>query len=124
MKVTPSTEKGFTLLEILAAMAILSIGLLGMTLLILGVIRGNLTSEKNTIAATLAQDQMEKVKGLGYDHVVNETQNYNTITNFPSFKRVTAVTSNTPAAGMKTVTVTVYWNSDSHSLAVSTILAP
>ena len=52
-------EKGFTLLEILVALSILSIGLLGMAGLTTSIIHGNTLSKKVTTATTLGQDRME-----------------------------------------------------------------
>ncbi|NVL90369.1 MAG: prepilin-type N-terminal cleavage/methylation domain-containing protein [Desulfobacterales bacterium] len=115
-------NKGFTLLEILIAMVILSIGLLGMAVLTGGIMRGNTFSNELTTATTLAQDRMEDIKRAGYSGASSLTENYNEISNFPLHKRVTNVVDG-PASGMRTVTVTVYWDSDAHSIVLKTILA-
>lgn len=115
-------NKGFTLLEILIAMVILSIGLLGMAALTGGIMRGNSFSNELTTATTLAQDRMEDIKRAGYSGASSLTENYNEISNFPLHKRVTSIVDG-PATDMKTVTVTVYWDSDAHSVVLKTILA-
>lgn len=120
-------NKGFTLLEILVAIIVLSIGLLGMAALTGGIISGNKFSKELSTATTLAQDEMEEIRRLGYSGTpstdTDATEDYNSITNYPSYKRVTSTRVNNPAAGMKKATVTVFWDSDSHSVALQTILA-
>ncbi len=118
-------NSGLTLLEVLIAMVILAIGSLAVAGLTVGIIRGNLFSNKLTTAMTLAQDKMEGIKRLGYANAgtAQGTENYKTIQNFLPYKRVTTVSSNAPTAGMKTVMVRVYWDSDAHSVALNTILA-
>ena len=78
-----------------------------------------------TSATTLVQDRLEEVKRLGYSSVgtVAGTQNYGTIANFSGYKRVVSVSDNIPAANMKTIDVTVYWDTDKHSVKASTILS-
>jgi type IV pilus assembly protein PilV len=112
-------DKGFTLIEVLIAIVILSVGLLGMASLTIGIIKGNLFSNQLTTATTLAQDQMENVRALGYNGTpssdTTETEGYNTIANYPYYKRVTVTDCdilNNPDAEMKMVTITTYWDSD------------
>jgi len=120
-------EKGFTLLEILVALSILSIGLLGMAGLTTSIIHGNTLSKKVTTATTLGQDRMEHFSRLGYSSTpstdTTTEENYNSIPDYPFYKRVSFIDVNSPSAGMKTITVTVYWNSDAGAVALQTILA-
>jgi type IV pilus assembly protein PilV len=120
-------EKGFTLLEILVALSILSIGLLGMAGLTTSIIHGNTLSKKVTTATTLGQDRMEHFRRLGYSGTpstdTTTEENYNSIPDYPFYKRVSFIDVNSPSAGMKTITVTVYWNSDAGPVALKTILA-
>jgi prepilin-type N-terminal cleavage/methylation domain-containing protein len=115
-------NKGFTLLEILIAITVFSIGLLGMATLTTGIIRGNLASKNLTTATTLAQDQMENVIRIGYTGASSKDENYGNIADYPLYKRVTVIDNNKPAADMKTMTVTVSWDSDAHSVILRTIL--
>ena len=121
-------EKGFTLLEILVALSILSIGLLGMAGLTTSIIHGNTLSKKVTTATTLGQDRMEDLRRLGYSGTPSEIDTtteepYNSIPDYPFYRRVTFIDVKNPSLGMKTVTVTVFWNSDARSVALQTILA-
>ena len=124
-----SAEKGFTLLEVLVTLVILSMGLLGTLGLTTGVIRGNYFSKNITSATAIAQTQLEAVQREGYTNA--------TTTKFPTaaqtvsmggvnFSRVTAIANNSPAANMKTVSVTVSWyeaNNTQRSITLQTILA-
>ena len=116
---------GFTLIEVLVAMVILSVGLLGTAALIIGIINSNKLSNRISTATVLAQDKMEKIRGVGYDDAEDEdgTEDYNIIPNYPLYKRITGVVADDPAAGMKKITVTVYWESDDHSVVLNTIIA-
>ena len=117
-------DSGFTLLEVLVAMAVLAIGSLGATTLTLSILRGNTFSNQITTATTLAQDKLEDVKRLGFVAAASGTENYGSIAHYSSYKRVTAV-AGTPAATpvTKTVTVTVLWGADKHRVTLNTILA-
>ena len=121
-------NSGFTLIELLIAIVIITIASLGVGSLTASIIRGNSFSMKITTAATLAQDRLENAKRMGFANAstLAGTDNYGTMASFLSYKRVTSVAANTPAtpfADMITVTVTVYWDADAHSVVLRTILA-
>jgi prepilin-type N-terminal cleavage/methylation domain-containing protein len=126
MNTTPLQEtSGFTLIEILIATVIITIVSLGATSLTVGIMRGNSFSKRLATATTLVQDQLEDVKRLGYTNVGTAVgiQNYGSIADFTGYKRVVTVTNDTPAAKMKTVNVTVFWDADNRSMQASTILS-
>ena len=116
-----NNNSGFTLMEVLVAMLILSIGLLGMAALVTGIINSNKLSNRISAATVLAQDKMEDIKSVVYSNAVSETRAF-----LPSpddkYEREVTVVDDSPAANMKTVTVTVYWES-SKSVSLQTILA-
>ena len=119
--VSIENNKGFTLIEVLVAMVILSVGLLGTAALITGIINSNKLSNRITNATTLAQDKMEEIKRDGYSNAANEARAF---LPFPDdkYEREVTVVDASPAANMRTVTVTVYWES-SKSVSLQTILA-
>jgi hypothetical protein len=55
-------QKGFTFNEVLVAINVIVIAILGYSLSTIGVIRGNLTNDNTTAAINLAQDKMEQLK--------------------------------------------------------------
>jgi len=56
-------QQGFTFNEILVAMVITGIGVLGYAATTISVIRGNYASSNYTVAVNLAQDKMEQLRG-------------------------------------------------------------
>jgi len=117
-------NSGFTLIEVLVAIVILTVGLLGTAGLIIEIIKGNQVSKRISTATVLAQDKMEEIKGAGYAGADAEagTEPYGGV-DFPLYKRITDVAPGNPTAGMKKITVTVYWNSDNSQVELQTILA-
>ena len=122
-----TNDCGFTLMEVLITIVLLTVGLLGMAALTTGIIKGNKQSSRLTTATTLAQDKIEDVRRLGYSNMpyadIETTEDYNTITDYPLFKRATSTDADSPGTYMKTITITVYWDSDSHSVSLQTILS-
>src|SRR5262245_474149 len=103
---------GFTLSEVLIAMAVLSIGLLGLSAMTLAMGKSLTFSKQQTIATTLAQDKIEAVKHTHYAQVVPANyppEAYNTIPGYPQFSRTVVVHTDSPLADTKTVTVTTTW---------------
>ncbi len=126
-------DNGFTLMEVLIAIVILSVGLLGMASLTVGIINGNAFSNHASTATTLAQDKMEEIWEQDYSDVVAETK-ANLSSPFANYEREVAVDEDTfpdiagtPAQliGMKIVTVTVSWTDygGTHQVQQKTILS-
>lgn len=63
-------DKGYTLIEILIAIAILSVGLLAIATMQISSIRVNDTARRMTRRATIAQDRLEYIMSLKYTHAV------------------------------------------------------
>ncbi len=125
MKKTLSNSKGFTLIEVVIAMAVVAIGMFAMMSLIITVTKGNAHSKKVTTATTLAQDQMEQIKRLGFSNAIlaQGTEDYGTINGYDGYRRVTTIFTNTPVAGMVTGSVTVHWTPGAHSVTLATSIS-
>ena len=61
-------DKGYTLIEMLIAIAILSVGLLAVATMQISSIRVNDTARRMTRRATMAQDRVEYIMSLKYTH--------------------------------------------------------
>jgi len=112
---------GFTLIEIMIAIFILMVGLLGVAGVATTVINGNAFSNRVTTATTLAQDKMEELKGTAYSSITTggpETQG-------SIYTRTWTVTPDSPAAGMKTIEVAVAfpWKGTAHNVTLKTMVA-
>ncbi len=118
-------EKGLNLIELLIAMAILSIGLLGTASLIVGIIRGNQVSRNVTIATTMAKDKVEHLGSLPYSELPSTdstvTEDYSSMADYPTFKRVTQTYVNSPAVNMKKVVVEVHWRTGTNPVTLYAI---
>ena len=103
-----NTQTGFTLVETLVALVVFATGMLGLSGLSTVVFYNNRLSQQITLAATLAHEQAEALEGMRYEAVQSQSETL-TAANQGRYRRTTTVTPNTPAPGMKTVTITVTW---------------
>jgi len=117
-------QSGFTLLEVLIAISILTVGLLGVAQMQIMGIQGNYFSGNTTTALTLAEEKMEDLLGTSYINVISgndanpidETGQAGGI-----YTRTWIVANNTPIIDTKTVTVNVSWDNASHQVSLSCI---
>jgi type IV pilus assembly protein PilV len=116
-------HSGFTLTEVLVAVVVFSVGLLGIAGLATVIIRGNTFSSMLTTATILAQDKLEESQDTAYT-AINTGRDSVTGNNI-IYTRVWNVTDNAPAAGMKTIEVTVSWRvrgKQQHQVVLKTIV--
>jgi len=62
------TDQGFTLLEVLIAMSIFAIGILGVASMQISAINGNASARMHTEAGTWAADRVERLMAVPYNH--------------------------------------------------------
>ncbi|MGA1870346.1 MAG: type IV pilus modification PilV family protein [bacterium] len=139
-----NNNKGFTIIEILITLVILSVGLLVIAELQITIIRGNDTARRMTEMITMVQEKLEELSSLPPDDpqlvdpdwpsadegtdIHNNTDlftnpDYGNDSPTPDFVRVYNVRFNYPNNGSRTVTVIVGWQDfDWHYHALSTIL--
>ena len=72
---TKTNESGFTLLELLIALTIFSVGLLAVCMMAITVIQGNGLSKTLTTAVNLAQNKIDDLKVTSFVSIVNSTEN-------------------------------------------------
>ncbi|MCJ7663966.1 MAG: type IV pilus modification protein PilV [Desulfobacterales bacterium] len=100
-------QRGFTLLEVMIALVILAVGLLGLASLQIMAIKGNSYGQQMTVASTLAQNQLEQLRRTagaltaGGDTVTDQ--------NGITYARNWAVQVNQPQQGMTIVVITISW---------------
>jgi prepilin-type N-terminal cleavage/methylation domain-containing protein len=101
--------KGFTLVEILIGIILLSVGLLAVGGMQITSIRGNFSSYSLTYASYVAQDRMEFLSHLNFDDVLLNAGNHgdgSASNEGISYNRTYNVAIN---GGQKTITYTVTW---------------
>lgn len=128
-------QQGFSLIEVVVAMAILTFGLLAVGLMQIGAMRGNTNATSRSSGVAVAQSVMDDLRSLPLDHTLlqdvnagvldrgaasggadpNAAQadhNQGTITtpNGQVFTVFWNVADDAPLASAKTVRVFVYWN--------------
>ena len=112
-------KSGFTMIEVVVAMAIFSATFLALAAGAGSVMRANATSYHSTIATSLAQDKVEELKARNESIIISAgpvTDNVGGV----NFTRTWTVTPNTPVAGTKQVDVTITWqNYGPHVMTVS-----
>ena len=124
----PHSGRGFTLIEVLIAVVVLAIAILGFSAMTLGTIRGLSISDKLTTATTLAQKQLEEINKASYDDVIADEyllEDFGGIVGYETFRRLVTISDATPEINTKTVTVDVWWRNDvgiTRNVNLSTII--
>ncbi len=119
-------QQGLSLLEIVIAMAVVFLALLGFAGFSVVAHTGMSASEKMTRAVTLAQEKMEDVKreGVpsGLTSPLSTTESYGSIVGAPHHQRILTMTPDDPMSGLHTVTVKVQWDNGAHATYLKTYL--
>ena len=117
-----ATDKGFTLIEVLVAMVVFSLALLGLGKMHLTAIQVNAAASRLTQATTLAQDKVERLLAMPYnDPLLADTTAPGSITSYPNaghpdpspppegYTITWEVDTDVPSAGLKTINIFVAW---------------
>jgi prepilin-type N-terminal cleavage/methylation domain-containing protein len=103
-----ASQRGMSLLEILVAMTLFALTASGLTAFSVHSLRRTSGNRTSTGAVIAAQHEVEDLRGLDYPAVVSRT--YGTSVGGVPYGIATSVLPDTPASGMKQLTVTVNWS--------------
>jgi prepilin-type N-terminal cleavage/methylation domain-containing protein len=130
-------QRGFTLNETLVAMALMGLGVLGLSVNTSGIIQGIRASEAMTVATHLAQDKMEELKGQktlsnasncsASFAALEPAQRNLTPTGQPGgiYDRCWIIQDSPLGAGLKQIDVSVSWRDPaSRSVTMTTLVYP
>ena len=124
MKVQQSIgpNAGFTLVESMLALAIMSVGLLALAGLQITALRGNALSRSITTAVSIAEQRLEQLKNTPYSDIQAEAATHVTASNLHFTRQVTV--TNGPLPNTKSVSVLVSWQDQSktHTLPIATLI--
>jgi type IV pilus assembly protein PilV len=113
---------GFTLIEILVALVILSVSLLALAGLMITTTKNNAFGGRMTEAATFAQDKLEELRAIRWENIsegvntdqksgstgINYTRDWNVAT----------------TGSLKTITITIGWQDKAnHSIRLTSVLS-
>jgi type IV pilus modification protein PilV len=114
--------KGFTLIEVVAGLIILAIGLLGIVAMQVSATKAGHFSSNVTQATIFAQDKLEQLKNLPYSNSNLSTGQHNEgMISDTIFSRQYHVLEDV-GNSMKIITVTVSWpDQANHNISLSTI---
>ena len=114
--------KGFTLIEVLVALVILSFSLLALAGLMVTTTKNNSFGGHMTEAATFAQDKLEELRAIKWENLIdgNNTDQQGGSTGI-NYTRNWNVTTN---GSLKTITINVDWNDrTAHSIRLVSVLS-
>jgi len=110
------TEKGFTLIEVLVAMTVFSVALLGLGRMQIGALQVNTIASRLTQGTTLAQDRAERLMALSYnDLTLADTTAKGIFTSYTDPNPPQGYTirwdvdTDVPSTGIKTINIFVTW---------------
>jgi type IV pilus assembly protein PilV len=113
---------GFTLVESMLTLAIMSVSLLALAGLQITALRGNALSRRITTAASIAEQRIEQLKNTSYANIQAEAATQVTASNLHFTRQV--IVTNGPLPNTKSVSVLVSWQDQSktHTLPIATII--
>ena len=117
-------QQGLSLLEIVIAMAVVFLAVLGFAGFSVVAHTGMSASEKMTRAVTLAQETMEDIQREGVPPGLTtqwtNTEPYGSIAGALHHQRILTITPDDPMPGLHTVTIQVQWDNGAHATSLKT----
>lgn len=115
-------DDGFTLVEILVAMAIAGIGFLGLAATHVSAVRATAVGRNMSIATGIANQQLEWMRRQPYDSLATTSPVSHSVGYMPFTQSATV--ADAPGGGAKKVTMRVDWNDQfgAHNLQLVTVI--
>ena len=119
---SPKRSSGFTLLEILIALIIFSVGILALTSLTVTATKTGSYGGRMSEAVTFAQDKLEELKANSWDKIVSGADQETGPTGI-SYTRIWKVLEK-ETRNLKTVSITIDWKDRvDHSVSLFTVIS-
>jgi len=127
-----SNQKGLTIIEAMMAVAVLMLGVMAAINIFPAALKLSRNAEQETVAANLAQTEIEQMFQLGYDNIpvgtieAKHRLSADQANPFYNFQRQTIssyvdgnLNDSASATGLKKITVTMYWTTPNLGLEKS-----
>lgn len=102
-------RKGFTLIEMILVLVVITIALFPLVESFSSGIRASKIASDTNIAIELAQQKMEQLQSVPFASLSGSSEALGSISGYPNFSREAIVTE--PLTNLKEVSVNVYWTS-------------
>ena len=117
-------ERGIMMMEVLAALTLFAVVLVGLVPLLVSSTRGMDQGRRTTTATILARDKIEEIRNTAYAAVVNGNDTITESSSGAEYERAWVVGAG-PTGDTQVVTVTVDWKDrTAHSVSLQTLVTP
>lgn len=108
-----ANDQGYSLIETMAAITVMGVGVMAVALMQISAIQGNAYGMKLSEANALIEDRLETYKNMPYSQIKNNDDGTPVVENNlgknGQYTRTSSIVENSPIQGVKTITVTVTW---------------
>lgn len=100
-------DRGFMLVEAIAAIGLLALAMAAVGTLLVNQIRFGVSNATGTTAIALAEQEFEELRGIEYEDIASRSR---TVSGSTTYTVTTSVQANLPGPNMKSITVEVAWS--------------